>query len=153
GCLKAAGIFREGDVVTLQNMIENVLPGKNKYQVDSGKSLFDWIYVANAASAHILASEALLTAISCETDQPPISGEAFFITNGDPMPLWGFVGAIGEAAGPCEEGRCLGHSKKPWTCYGFDCRMDRLAAIVLQADIDYEPDRDQIQLSEQNLLH
>ena len=33
-----------------------------------------------------------------------VGGEAFFITNGDPWPFWGFARAIGRAAGyPTEE--------------------------------------------------
>lgn len=56
--------------------------------------------MANAASAHLLASEALLIETSpVESARPRIAGEAFFITNGDPMPFWDFVRALGEAAG------------------------------------------------------
>lgn len=99
-CLRPAGIFGEGDMNTLTKMIENAQAGKNKYQVGSGENLFDWTYVANAASAHLLASEALLTATSSDKSSgPQVAGEAFFITNGDPMPFWDFVRAIGEAAG------------------------------------------------------
>ncbi|KAL8857510.1 MAG: hypothetical protein Q9178_006005 [Gyalolechia marmorata] len=99
-CLRPAGIFGEGDTNTLPKMIENAQAGKNKFQVGSGENLFDWTYVANAASAHILASEALLNAASsAATTGSQVAGEAFFITNGDPMPFWDFVRAIGEAAG------------------------------------------------------
>ncbi|KAL9047865.1 MAG: hypothetical protein Q9206_006408, partial [Seirophora lacunosa] len=99
-CLRLAGIFGEGDTNTLQKMIENAQAGKNKFQVGSGENLFDWTYVDNAASAHLVASEALLrVAASANTAGPQVAGEAFFITNGDPMPFWDFVRAIGEAAG------------------------------------------------------
>lgn len=100
-CIRPAGIFGERDPNTLQKMIENAQAGKNKFQVGSGGNLFDWTYVGNVASAHILASEALLTAAASPTKQtgPQVAGEAFFITNGDPMPFWDFVRAIGEAAG------------------------------------------------------
>ncbi|CAO1601053.1 hypothetical protein XANCAGTX0491_004720 [Xanthoria calcicola] len=99
-CLRPAGMFGEGDINTLTKMIENAQAGRNKYQVGSGENLFDWTYVANAASAHLLASEALLIETSpVESPRPRIAGEAFFITNGDPMPFWDFVRALGEAAG------------------------------------------------------
>ncbi|KAL8962800.1 MAG: hypothetical protein Q9193_000853 [Seirophora villosa] len=99
-CLRPAGIFGEGDTNTLQKMIENAQAGKNRFQVGSGENLFDWTYVDNAASAHLVASEALLkAAASANTAGPQVAGEAFFITNGDPMPFWDFVRAIGEAAG------------------------------------------------------
>lgn len=99
-CLRPAGMFGEGDLNTLQKMIENAEAGKNKYQIGSGDNLFDWTYVGNAARAHILAAEALLSASSpSSTSDLRVDGEAFFITNGDPMPFWDFVRAIGEEAG------------------------------------------------------
>ena len=99
-CLRPAGIFGEGDLVTLQKMIENAESGKNKFQIGSGENLFDWTYVGNAARAHLLAAEALLNeASSSHTGSSSIAGEAFFITNDEPMPFWDFVRAIGEAAG------------------------------------------------------
>ncbi|KAI4107038.1 MAG: hypothetical protein LQ339_002734 [Xanthoria mediterranea] len=71
-CFRPAGMFGEGDRNTLTKMIEN----------------------AQAAS------EALLIETSpVESARPRIAGEAFFITNGDPMPFWDFVRALGEAAG------------------------------------------------------
>ena len=94
-CLRPAGMFGEGDLVTLQKMIENAESGKNKFQIGSGENLFDWTYVGNAARAHLLAADALLDGASSSQ----VAGEAFFITNDDPMPFWDFVRAIGAAAG------------------------------------------------------
>jgi len=100
-CLRPAGIFSEGDPNTLRKMIENAQTGKNRFQIGSGKNLFDWTYVGNVARTHILAAEALLFRSSSVsgTTLPRVDGEAFFITNGDPMPFWDFVRAIGDAAG------------------------------------------------------
>jgi sterol-4alpha-carboxylate 3-dehydrogenase (decarboxylating) len=100
-CLRPAGIFGEGDQNTLRKMIENAEAGENRFQIGSGKNLFDWTYVGNVAGAHILAAEALLLRSSSAsgTNLPRVDGEAFFITNGDPMPFWDFVRAIGDAAG------------------------------------------------------
>ena len=100
-CLRPAGMFGENDQNTLRRMIENAESGKNRYQIGSGKNLFDWTYVGNAARAHILASEKLLRTSSSSSEATPlrVDGEAFFITNGEPMPFWDFVRAIGKEAG------------------------------------------------------
>jgi len=82
-------------------MIENAEAGKNRFQIGSGDNLFDWTYVGNVARAHILAAKVLLlqSSSASRTTLPRVDGEAFFITNGDPMPFWDFVRAIGDAAG------------------------------------------------------
>ena len=99
-CLRPAAMFGEGDMSTTRRLVKNAESGKNRFQIGSGQNLFDWTYVGNAARAHILASEALLgTHSSPDIPMSRVDGEAFFITNGDPMPFWGFVRAIGEEAG------------------------------------------------------
>ena len=99
-CLRPAAMFGEGDLTTTRKLIRNAKSGKNKFQIGSGQNLFDWTYVGNAARAHILAAEAVLsTPHFSDTTNSRVDGEAFFITNGEPMPFWEFVRAIGEEAG------------------------------------------------------
>ncbi|MEE8169900.1 MAG: NAD-dependent epimerase/dehydratase family protein, partial [Phycisphaerae bacterium] len=43
--------------------------------------LIDSVYIDNAAAAHLLAAERL-------SPGSPIAGGAYFITNGEPMPIW-----------------------------------------------------------------
>jgi nucleoside-diphosphate-sugar epimerase len=52
----------------------------------------DTIYVENAAHAHLLAADRL-----CPGAQ--VSGKAYFISNGEPVPLWEMVNRIIAAAG------------------------------------------------------
>lgn len=54
--------------------------------------LVDSVYIDNAADAHILAAERL---------QPgsPICGKAYFISNGEPRPVWNLINAILAAGG------------------------------------------------------
>jgi len=54
--------------------------------------LVDSVYVDNAAQAHLLAADRL---------QPgfPISGKKYFISQGEPRPLWDLINMILEAAG------------------------------------------------------
>jgi sterol-4alpha-carboxylate 3-dehydrogenase (decarboxylating) len=63
-------------------------------QIGVGTNEFSFTYAGNAADAHLLAAVRLL-----EPDPTGVSGEAFFVTNGDPVPFWEFVRAIQRAAG------------------------------------------------------
>ena len=60
--------------------------------VGNGENLVDTIYIDNAADAHILAAENL-------DKNPEISGNVYFISQGEPVPLWGIVNDILKAAG------------------------------------------------------
>ena len=40
-CLRPADIFDEGDLNTMQKMIENAASEKNRFQIDSSDNLFD----------------------------------------------------------------------------------------------------------------
>jgi nucleoside-diphosphate-sugar epimerase len=51
----------------------------------------DTIYIDNAADAHILAAE-------CLKSNPRLSGKKYFISQGEPVPLWDMVDHILKAA-------------------------------------------------------
>ena len=61
-------------------------------QIGDGNNLVDTVYIDNAASAHILAAESLKRT-------PELSGRIYFISQGDPIPLWDMVNAILKAGG------------------------------------------------------
>jgi nucleoside-diphosphate-sugar epimerase len=61
-------------------------------RIGDGHNLVDTVYIDNAADAHILAAEALKSS-------PEISGRIYFISQGDPIPLWDMVDAILKAGG------------------------------------------------------
>ena len=60
-------------------------------QVGDGQNLIDAVYVENAAQSHLQAADAL---------QPgsPACGRAYFITNGEPVNCWQWIGEILELA-------------------------------------------------------
>ena len=60
--------------------------------VGTGRNLVDTIYIDNAADAHILAAVKL-------DKNPDISGNVYFISQGEPVPLWDMINAILKAAG------------------------------------------------------
>ena len=68
-------------------VVKHAKEGKLKYQIGRGSWKSDYTYVDNLIDACLLA-DAKLDNRSC------ISGQAYFITNGEPMPFWDFVRAI-----------------------------------------------------------
>jgi len=56
-------------------------------RVGSGKNLVDTIYIDNAAEAHVLAADRL-------KKNPKLSGNVYFISQDDPVPLWDLVDDI-----------------------------------------------------------
>jgi nucleoside-diphosphate-sugar epimerase len=65
---------------------------KHLVRVGNGRNLVDTIYIDNAADAHILASDRL-------EKNHKLSGNIYFISQGEPIPVWDMVNAILKAAG------------------------------------------------------
>lgn len=61
-------------------------------RVGNGKNLIDTVYIDNAADAHILAADGL-------EKNSKLSGNMYFISQGDPVPLWDMINHILKAAG------------------------------------------------------
>ncbi|KAF1999434.1 hypothetical protein P154DRAFT_620875 [Amniculicola lignicola CBS 123094] len=101
--IRPAGIIGEGDVQTLPKMVTACRKGQHKFQVGDNNNLFDFTYVENVAHGHLLAAQALLhthkilPTIPLDTER--VDGEAFFITNGQPVYFWDFARAVWHETG------------------------------------------------------
>ena len=65
---------------------------KRLAKVGHGNNLVDTVYIDNASDAHILAADKL-------KQNPGLSGNIYFISQDDPVPLWGMINAILNAGG------------------------------------------------------
>jgi nucleoside-diphosphate-sugar epimerase len=65
---------------------------KRLRKIGSGQNLVDTTYIDNAAQAHILAAEKL-------SENEGLSGNVYFISQGEPVPVWDMINAILKAAG------------------------------------------------------
>jgi nucleoside-diphosphate-sugar epimerase len=65
---------------------------KKLKRIGDGKNLVDTTYIDNAAEAHILAADKL-------KENPIVSGNVYFISQGNPIPAWDMINAILAAAG------------------------------------------------------
>ena len=77
-------VFGPHDSRFLPAVIKHSKSGRLKYQVGRGTWLSDYTYVQNLVDALLAADERLAA-------DAPIAGQAYFITNGEPMPFWDFV--------------------------------------------------------------
>lgn len=77
-------IFGPHDTRFLPAVLEHAKSGRLRYQVGLGTWLSDYTYVQNLVDALLAADERL-------TPDSPVAGNAYFITNGEPMPFWDFV--------------------------------------------------------------
>lgn len=76
---------------------------QTKFQIGVNENLFDFTYVENVAQAHLLAVQALLHTHSMlptiPLDSEKVDGEAFLITNGQPVYFWDFARAVWHECG------------------------------------------------------
>jgi nucleoside-diphosphate-sugar epimerase len=84
-------IWGPGDNHLVPRLVSKAKAGKMKF-VGDGKNIVDTTYVDNAAKAHILAAQGLIK------DGKP-AGNAYFITNGEPMAISKITNKLIGAAG------------------------------------------------------
>ncbi|MBN4058899.1 NAD-dependent epimerase/dehydratase family protein [bacterium AH-315-J04] len=79
-------IWGPGDPHLIPRVIARANAGRLR-QVGDGKNLVDITYIDNAARAHILAADALSEKNAC-------AGRAYFISQGQPVSLWAWLGDL-----------------------------------------------------------
>ena len=84
-------IWGPGDNHLLPRLIARARAGQLG-RIGSRPNLVDTVYVDNAADAHLLAADRL-------SPGSPIAGKVYFISQGDPVPMWEMVNRLLHAAG------------------------------------------------------
>lgn len=98
-------IWGPGDNHLIPRLIDRAQKGR-LFLVGDGENIVDSVFVDNAADAHLLALDRLSPSASC-------GGKAYFITQGEPMPMKALINAMLGAAGlpPCEKHISVGLAK------------------------------------------
>lgn len=97
-CLRLPPVYGEGDPYVIPNALYLMRKGQQTLQIGPNEKVFEHVYVENAIHAHILASKALL-----HHREPKVDGEAFFITDGQPLKYYDFARKIWVTAGDKSE--------------------------------------------------
>ena len=87
-CLRLAGVYGERDRQVNPDSLQVLREGRHRYQIGDNTRLVDFVSGTNAADSHVLAVKALLS--DPDPAEPRIDGEAFYITDGSPIPSWTF---------------------------------------------------------------
>ena len=96
-CLRLPGVYGERDAQVIPRSLNVLQEGRHRYQIGDNIDLFDWLSATNAARSHLLAAKALLR--QSDDGNGKVDGEAFFITDGNPIPFWNLHRQIWSAAG------------------------------------------------------
>ncbi|HEX3147863.1 MAG TPA: NAD-dependent epimerase/dehydratase family protein [Gemmataceae bacterium] len=83
-------IWGPGDPHLIPRLIERARAGRLK-RIGKESKLVDTIYIDNAAVAHLQAADKL-------APRSAVAGKAYFLSQGEPMPLWDFVNRVLEVA-------------------------------------------------------
>ena len=85
--LRPSTIIGPDDVAVIGLIHDLIAKGETTFIVGDGDNFYDFMYIDNAALAHVLAVENLLSTKTA-------AGQAFFISNQEPVYFWDFMAAI-----------------------------------------------------------
>lgn len=92
----------EGDQMQLYHMINVYRQGRTHWQIGDNDNLFDFTYAENVAHALLLAARALLlthASTMVPLDHERVDGEAFIISNDEPVYFWDYMRMVWREAG------------------------------------------------------
>lgn len=112
-------IFGPGDTNLIPTIIERAKAGR-LVRVGKGENLTDLTYIEDCIEAHILALKAI-------KQNPAISGQSYFISQGEPVNLWGWVDMVLERCGMSKITRSLPKS----VAYSIAVILEKLNSIFL----------------------
>lgn len=101
-CLRIPSMYGEGDPKLIPEILGLMRQGKHNMQIGPNKQVFEHIYVGNAVPGHILCAKALIASSShsqSRSAEERVDGEAFFLTDGQPLPWYTFARKIWYVAG------------------------------------------------------
>ncbi len=107
-------IWGPGDNHLVPRIISKGRSGKLR-RIGNSPCLVDTVYVDNAALAHLKAAEKLEPGSA-------VAGKAYFISNGEPLPLWEMVNRILAAASLPPVSRSI----SPWTAYSVGALCEKV---------------------------
>ncbi|EEF46165.1 3beta-hydroxysteroid-dehydrogenase/decarboxylase [Ricinus communis] len=89
--VRPSSIFGPGDRLFIPSLVAAARAGKSKFIIGDGNNIYDFTYVENVAHAHICAERALASGGEVAEQA---AGQAYFITNMEPIKFWEFTSLV-----------------------------------------------------------
>lgn len=97
-CIRPTAMYGEGDRQMIGHTLNVLEKKQTNVWLGYNNVFMDTVYVGHVATAHVLAARALLAGIT-DPNAPKVDGEAFNITDDEPVEPWTFFRKIWVAAG------------------------------------------------------
>lgn len=111
-------IWGPGDNHLLPRLVARAKAGQLR-RIGSRPNLIDTAYVDNAAAAHLLAADRL-------SPGSPIAGKVYFISQGEPVPMWEMVNRLLDAVGAPSVTRTI----PTWLAMGLACGFETVHRLT-----------------------
>lgn len=121
-------IFGPGDTNLVPTILERARKGK-LMKVGAGKNLTDLTYIDDCVSAHLLAMKAL------QQNPDVVGGKPYFISQGDPVPLWSWIDEVLAANDLAPVSRSIPF----WLAKTIATFAEGLSDVILLSGIQKEP--------------
>jgi len=96
--IRVPALYGRRDLRTSARILQRANTRATRVQLGNNQAKHEWLYLENAAHAHVLAAKALVDTQRGEKDAR-VDGEAFFVTDGAPLRFWDFSRKMWVAAG------------------------------------------------------
>nr|XP_009765316.1 PREDICTED: 3beta-hydroxysteroid-dehydrogenase/decarboxylase isoform 1-like [Nicotiana sylvestris] len=103
-CIRPSSLFGPGDRLLVPSLVAAAKAGKSKFIIGDGNNMYDFTYVENVAHAHVCAERALASGGAVAEKA---AGNAYFVTNMEPIKFWEFVSLILEGLGYDRYSHCF----------------------------------------------
>jgi nucleoside-diphosphate-sugar epimerase len=111
-------IWGPGDTQLLPRILARARAGRLR-RIGRANKLIDTIYIDNAADAHLLAADRLVPG-------SVVCGRAYFLSQGEPVPMWDMINRMLDAAGLGPVKRTLSVS----TAYALGWMMEKVYGVL-----------------------
>lgn len=121
-------IWGPGDTNLIPTILERARAGRLT-RIGDGSNVIDLTYIDDCVSAHIAAMDALTS------ENTAAFGKVYFISQGDPVPMWGWIDSVLERNGLPVVSRSIPKA----IAHGIACVMEGVARTLRCIGIRYTP--------------